>query len=112
MEYKIMSLSELWEYGAPGYGAEFNKDNFVKVVDAISKVEKDFNMKFAAMDPSCSHFAFRYDEPTCNISLPKITEEMVEDFYPWLISDDGEGYKWNQAAVDFACLLKSKYLEK
>ena len=89
MKYKIISLSELWEYGAPGYGAEFNKDNFVKVVDAISKVEKNLNIKFVGMDPSCSHFAFRYDEPTIDTAeeLSKQLRELIKhsktDLYKW-----------------------------
>lgn len=45
----------------------------------------------------------------CSIALPEITDEMVDDFYPWLIADDCDGgYTWNQAAVDFACLLKQE----
>ena len=41
------------------------------------------------------------------IILPKITLEMVEDFYPSLIERTREGYNWNQTAVDFAILLKN-----
>lgn len=43
----------------------------------------------------------------CPIALPKITNEMIDGYYPWLICDTPTGYDWNQAAVDFACLLKS-----
>ena len=52
--------------------------------------------------------ARRPSRATCSIALPKITDEMVEAFHPWLIADDGDGYTWNQAAVDFACVLKAE----
>ena len=52
--------------------------------------------------------AQRPSRATCSIALPKITDEMVEVFHPWLIADDGDGYTWNQAAVDFACVLKTE----
>ena len=54
------------------------------------------------------HLAQRPSRAACSIALPKITDEMVEVFHPWLIADDGDGYTWNQAAVDFACVLKTE----
>lgn len=45
------------------------------------------------------------------VELPKITDEIAEDYYPLLIDDDGEGFSWNQEAVNFACLLKYKESE-
>ena len=44
----------------------------------------------------------------CSLTLPQITDELVDQFYPWLIADAGGGYTWNQAAVDFACALKAE----
>ena len=45
---------------------------------------------------------------TCSIALPAITEDMVDQFYPWMIAGSVDGYEWNQAAVDFACALKGE----
>lgn len=45
----------------------------------------------------------------CNAALPKINDELLDEYYPWLIADDGNGgYSWNQAAVDFGCVLRTE----
>ena len=50
---------------------------------------------------TCSH--------KCLIALPRITDEMIEQFHPSLIrigADDISG--WDQLAVDFACVLRAE----
>ena len=49
---------------------------------------------------------------SCSIALPAITEELIDQFYPWLIADDGDGCTWNQAAVDFSRALKGECLRR
>lgn len=47
------------------------------------------------------------------LALPTITSELVDMFYPWLMSENTEsGYTWNQAAVDFACAIKESLYGK
>ena len=33
--------------------------------------------------------------PVCSIALPKITDGMIDQFYPWLIADAGAGWTYN-----------------
>ena len=46
-----------------------------------------------------------------NIYLPKITDELLEDYIgSGLITWESGETQWSQTAVDFACLLKSNCL--
>ena len=46
-----------------------------------------------------------------NIYLPKITDEMLEDYIgSGLLTWESGAPQWSQTAVDFACLLKSNCL--